>query len=1649
VFADTLSGNAGDNWIWGQGGGDTLNGRDGNDLLETGTGDNILIGGAGTDTASFYSNGAVPSVVVDLNLQGAAQDTGAGLMTLSGIENLSGGVGNDLLTGDANGNILAGNSGSDTLNGGDGDDLLYGDGAIRMTSSQGGSGPITTIDDVATFFNNPSNSGADTLNGGTGNDGLYGGGGDDILNGGGGDDILDGGSGIDTADYSDAEAGVFVTLTAGFATGGAGADSLTGIENVNGSGFNDTLRGDAGDNVIDAGAGNDFVYGGLGADTLNGGDGNDTLWHGANIDMTTGLQVDSVTGAILGLAHDDLSVDVLNGGAGNDNAFVGLGDSASGGEGVDRLYVSFFAYGEALNLDLSTGDAQTLLGNLTGGTFTEFETFAVFGSLHDDVVRGTAGDDRIYDNFGHNTFYGGDGNDILSGGFDGSSLYGESGNDTLYNGRGIDHLDGGDGNDVVYFGSTLGPILDPPGAADDTIVGGEGVDTLDFNNVAPVNGQGVTVDLGIIAAQDTNFGALTISGVENLFGTAYADTLTGDDADNALSGRLGDDVLSGGAGNDVLNGGLGNDALDGGDGVDTAVFTGNRSDYSVTVDGDFIYLTDMRANGEGVDTITNVESFQFADGTFSLLVVSTPAPVANSDLLQTTIGIPSALNANLLLLNDVLAAADSAATITSVSNAVNATVALVDGTLVITATAPDASFDYTVTGLSGASTGHVVVQAVATTSSIDVLVPVDGAVAVDFDGQVGNDRITGTANADHLVGGLGNDSLLGVGGDDRLSGGASNDILDGGAGVDLMEGGAGNDSYYVDDDLDQVVELANEGTDTVFSGIDYRLGDNLEALVLTDAARIGFGNTLDNTLTGTEGDDTLDGDVGADLMKGGLGDDTYYVDNAGDAILDTGGADTVVTTLNSYSLANVLENLTFEGTGDFIGVGTSLANTLIGGGGNDRLDGQAGNDTMFGGAGDDTYVVGQAGDLVVEQAGEGTDTIETSISLALPDNVENLTAIGALSISLTGNGLDNTLRGNSGANTIDGGAGADLMVGGAGNDTYIVDDLGDVVTEVAGGGVDTVKAYVDVTLSEETERLYLFGAAVSGTGNALNNTLVGNELDNILNGGAGADLMQGGFGSDTYYVDNAGDVVVETGLGLDTVYANVASYTLGSGVEALIYNGSGSFTGTGNAQANAILGGAGSDILNGLGGDDVLDGGLGADTMNGGSGNDTYYVDDAGDVITDTSGDDTTLTTLNSRILATGLENLVFIGTGNFVGTGNAGANVITGGDGDDTLSGLLGNDTLIGGLGADTLDGGDGNDILNGGAGVDVMAGGVGNDIYYVDNISDVVTEAAAAGTDTVYVGAASFTLGANLENLIFDGVGNFTGTGNAIANTLTGGAGDDVLDGDGGNDQLFGGLGADNLTGGAGDDALDGGAGVDTLIGGIGNDVYYVDDVNDVVTELAGEGTADTVRASSSSYTLSDNVETLTSVGAGDFTGTGNALANTLNGGAFNDTLYGMAGNDSIRGGLGVDSLHGGDSNDKVYGDDGDDFLFGDGGNDFLYGGAGSDTLEGGAGRDYFVLQNLSDSGVGAGLRDVVTDFTSIDFLDLRALDANTAAAGNQAFSFIGTGAFTNTAGEVRYVTDAEGVHVYGDVNGDGVADFEMLLLGGVALTSGNFLL
>jgi Ca2+-binding RTX toxin-like protein len=348
-------------------------------------------------------------------------------------------------------------------------------------------------------------------------------------------------------------------------------------------------------------------------------------------------------------------------------------------------------------------------------------------------------------------------------------------------------------------------------------------------------------------------------------------------------------------------------------------------------------------------------------------------------------------------------------------------------------------------------------------------------------------------------------------------------------------------------------------------------------------------------------------------------DDTYYVNDPSIEIDEDvgGGVDTVITTV-SYTLraGEEIEVLrSGNRTASLRLTGNEFDNVIYGNVGNNVLDGGGGDDAMIGSGGDDTYRVDSAGDLVFEissvgSASQGFDSVLSSVNyvLAAGQSIEVLQAGNRTrSIQLVGNELGQTLIGNQGNNVLDGGGGADTMQGGAGNDVYYVDFSSsgrrDLVVEGAANGIDSVYSKLDFyTLTENVENLYLTGSTHSGHGNSLANSIVGNADRNSLDGLGGADTLDGRGGDDTYYVDNAGDTIIEAaGGGSDTVNTAVDyQLTAGQQIETLVGtsgSGAASLRLTGNEFGQSITGASGADVIDGREGSDMLRGQGGADVF--------------------------------------------------------------------------------------------------------------------------------------------------------------------------------------------------------------------------------------------------------------------------------------------------------------------------------------------------------------------------------------------------------------------------------------------------------------------
>ncbi len=368
---------------------------------------------------------------------------------------------------------------------------------------------------------------------------------------------------------------------------------------------------------------------------------------------------------------------------------------------------------------------------------------------------------------------------------------------------------------------------------------------------------------------------------------------------------------------------------------------------------------------------------------------------------------------------------------------------------------------------------------------------------------------------------------------------------------------------------------------------------------------------------------------------------------------------------------------------------------------------------------------------------------------------------------------------------------------------------------------------------------------------------------------------------------------------------------------------------------------------------------------------------------------------------------------------------------------GGAGSDTILGNDAANKLYGMAGNDIIDGGAGIDRLYGGEGDDVFHADDANERIFELAGEGFDTVISHVVALRLRKFVEALELEGVGR-VGVGNDLDNSLTanstasflfGKGGNDTIHGGEADDRLYGGAGNDAINGGGGNDVIDGGSGNNTLTGGVGDDTFFVRSAGDVVNEDVGGGT-DEIKTYVD-FALPDNVENLTLFGTASV-GTGNALGNQL------------------RGTGGADNLSGGDGDDVIRGLDGTDTIDGGIGLDKLFGGIGEDILTGGEGADQFIFDE-GDLRIKGSRIETITDFSQVenDTIRLNRIDADIGTGVDDDFTFLGDAAFTQTAGELRYGQNGTDTIIYGDTDGDGIADFQLMLNGLIDLQQSDFVL
>lgn len=1310
---------------------ETLSGSDGHDLLIGSAGNDVLIGGAGKDT--LYG---------DVTFQPSFGNQ------IIGNDTLIGGPGDDSLLDFQGINLFDGGAGSDSLWLGIGvDTVLFGWGAgadsVTLDNNRNDIDVIQMAADIA-----PT-------------------------------DIVLTWRSESIADLVIADSGDRLTLELSTDWFAVGPDTTQAIVRF-ADGTEWSLAWSASNVHLPAATSGDDVLQAAFPATLAGLDGNDTYLLGSSgisgdyaVVETPGEGIDTVQSA-----HDyTLPANVENLLLANFTAGNGIGND------LDNLLVG------------NTGDniLDGGAGNdvLVGGIFRELEGPPYVEGTGSDILIGGPGDDVLMEDAGNLSFVGGI--PFLGNGLDKRDTVPRQADDLLI---------GGAGNDTYIVHDQAQTVVELEDEGTDTIrstvsyVLGDQVENLmlilppvmfdDEDNAIPpppLDGTGNELDNVVIGSEDAN----VLSG------------LTGHDT---LAGRLGNDTLRGGAGHDTYLFNLG----DGADTIEDVAMAGegnriqfgvgiSRSDLTVTQDEVARTLTiQVGASGTdrlvlngfdvtGVNGTPVIETMAFADGsTASLAGLLGPTITEGHDTITTGAGddVINALGGDDIVDagagDDIMAggagndtliggsgddtyiynAGDGVDTIhdTSVPGDGNTiefgpgidptNLGLGVGSLLITVgTSGDAIHltNFDPANVFGPRAVETFRFADGTVLSYDQLVQ----RGFDLTGTDGNDSITGTNIADRISAYAGDDTLGGGRGDDQLQGGAGNDVY-------LYNIGDGNDT--IDDTV--LVGAGNR--------IRFGAGISQSDLIFThdEAAR---------TLTiqvGTGGTDRLvlpnfdPYGVNGSLVVSALEFDDGNVMNLVD-LYPPNHAPTVAVPMADQTAAEdsfftfTVPATTFDDAdmshGDMLVYGASLMN------GNPLPAWLSFNSLTRTFSG--TPGVGDAGvlQLAVTATDEGhlsaTDLFTLSVTGPLPQTLvgtsdNDVLAGGRGDDLLSGLAGNDRLTGGQGHDGLDGGIGADEMQGNLGNDTYVVDAVGDVVTERADEGIDTVQTSLPTyTLGANVENLTLTGTGPSmGVGNALGNQVTGNSGANLLDGKAGADLMSGGAGNDLYVVDQAGDVVTEAAdEGIDAISSSV-TYRLGANVEHLVLTGSAAINGTGNNLDNTLTGNSAANVLAGL------------------AGHDTYVIG-AGDAILEEAnhGTDTVISN-HTHTLAANVENLTLVGFNAIKGTGN---------ELDNVLNGLL-------------------NPAGN------TLAGGAGDDTYVMGS-GDTVVETAGGGTDTVH-SLLTFTLGSNVEHLMLTGSGAVNGTGNSLNNQLIGNNAGNVLTGAAGDDTLRGREGHDTLNGGGDND-------------------------------------------------------------------------------------------------------------------------------------------------------------------------------------------------------------------------------------------------------
>jgi Ca2+-binding RTX toxin-like protein len=1093
--ADTIFGGDNDDFVDGNQGNDTVFLGNGNDIFnwDPGDGSDVVEGQAGTDTLNF--NASAANELMDVSANGsrvrATRNVGAIIMDMNGLETLTV-------------NLLGGTDGF-TVNDLTGTELTTVN--LNLAGTIGGSAGDAAADSIivngSAAANIVSIVGAGTSVSVTGLSAAV-----NITNAEGANDTLtvNGNGDNDTLIASSLPAGVIKLVL----DGGTGHDVLLGSQGA------DTLLGGDGNDYVIGDNGNDTALLGNGDDVFewNPGDGNDIIEGQANTDelrfngsnASENISISANGGRLLffrdvasvTMDMDDVEkirITVLGGAdtitvgdlTGTDATLIDVRLAGSGG----------VADGVADNVTVTgTNAADNIVVSAAGGVITASGLAATVSltdaeAANDRLTVNASGGDDVIDASG------------LAAGLIQLTLNGGLGNDIFFGSAGSDLVIGGDGNDTALLGAGDDVFVWNPGDDNDIVEGQTGTDTLQFNgaNIAETitisaNGArtlftrdvaAITMDLNDVEViRFAALGGIDNITVNNLDGTDVTDLVF--DLAGTLGGASGDGQA------DIV-------ALNGSAAANTISLSGTGAALIVTGLPWTVTLNQIETAdrltilaGEGNDSISTA-------GIANQLVVLTLDGGGGNDVLRST-GDGTYLGGN----GDDLIFAG----LTTTSE-------ILDG------------------GAGNDTLDTTSFNSTYTVNLVTGLTNFAGESFVNFENLIsgnGADTVTGTAGAN---------IIRTNGGVDNVSAGNGDDVVEGGAGGDTLDGGIGTDT--VDYSSSNAAVTVSLNTNSATGG--HATGDfivNFENV---------SGSAFADTLTGNGLANVINGGAGADSMTGLGGNDIYIVDNAADAMIEAAGQgyDVVYTSIN-FALAagqeiEALVALDTTATTPLSLTGNGLANYLIGNAGANVLNGGTGADILDGRGGNDVYIVDNAGDVVVEAAGQGYDVVFAALNftLAAGQEIEGLVALdvnATSALTLTGNELANYLIGNAGANQLnggagadilearagddvmDGGAGADLMLGGQGNDIYFVDNGGDLISEAAGEGYDVAYVTTSYALAagSEVEGLSTLDwnaiTAINLTGNAIANYIIGNAGANILDGGAGADILQGRGGADTF-----------------------------------------------------------------------------------------------------------------------------------------------------------------------------------------------------------------------------------------------------------------------------------------------------------------------------------------------------------------------------------------------------------------------------------------------------------------------------------------------------------------------------------------------------